>query len=343
MKQHLNTLFVTTEGAYLAKDGEALEVKVDGERRLHIPVITLEGVMCFGRVGASPAALALCAESGVTVTFLTEQGRMLAQVTGFTKGNVLLRRAQYRLADQSDGGVAVARSVVTAKLANSRTVLLRALRDHPGLLGRDALGVASAKLGGAANRVRSAGSLDGVRGIEGEGSAIYFGVFDALITGQRERFRFAVRSRRPPLDPVNALLSFVYTLLVHDVRSACESAGLDAAVGFLHRDRPGRPGLALDLMEEFRAMLADRLVLSLINRHQVRADGFHVEVTGGVMMDDSTRRVVLTAYQERKRECVVHPILRERTTVGMLPHLQARLLARYLRGDLETYPAYVWR
>lgn len=343
MKHHLNTLFITTQGAYLAKDGEAVEVKVERETKLRIPTITLGGIVCFGQVSASPAVMAHCAQSGVAVTFLTENGRFLAKVSGFTPGNVLLRREQYRSADDPSRALAVARYIIAAKIANTRTVLLRATRDYPDAPGRPALEEAAARMAGDVARVRTVDTLDRARGIEGDSASTYFAVFDHLLTSQRESFAFTTRSRRPPLDPVNALLSFLYAMLGHDARSACEASGLDAQVGFLHRDRPGRPGLALDLMEEMRPILADRLVVSLINRQQVRADGFRKNEAGGVEMDDATRKVVLAAYQERKQETLTHPFLGERTTLGLVIHLQARLLARHLRGELDAYPPFVWR
>ena len=343
MKQHLNTLFVTTQGSYLSKDGEAITISVEHEHKARIPIITLGSVVCFGRVSASPPAMALCAEHGVAMTFLTEHGRFLANVCGYTTGNVLLRREQYRRADRPDGGLDVARRIVAAKLANTRTVLLRAVRDHPASDGASLLGSVADRLAANVPRALQAASLDQVRGIEGESAALYFGVFAHLVTASGDGFAFHGRSRRPPLDAVNALLSFVYMLLVNDARAACEATGLDAAVGYLHRDRPGRPGLALDMIEEFRAPIADRLVLSLINRQQVTVDGFRTLETGGVVMDDVTRKVVLVAYQERKQEVMMHSFLGEKTTTGLLLHLQARLLARYLRGDLDTYPAFIWK
>ncbi len=343
MKQHLNTLFVTTQGSYLSKDGEAITISVEHEHKARIPIITLGSVVCFGRVSASPPAMALCAEHGVAMTFLTEHGRFLANVSGYTTGNVLLRREQYRRADRPDGGLDVARRIVAAKLANTRTVLLRAVRDHPGSDGATSLGSVADRLAANVSRSLQAASLDQARGIEGESAALYFGVFAHLVTVSGDGFAFRGRSRRPPLDAVNALLSFVYMLLVNDARAACEATGLDAAVGYLHRDRPGRPGLALDMIEEFRAPVADRLVLSLINRQQVTLDGFRTLETGGVVMDDATRKIVLVAYQERKQEVLTHPFLGEKTTTGLLLHLQARLLARYLRGDLDTYPAFIWK
>lgn len=343
MKRHLNTLFVTTQGAYLSKDGEAVLVRVENETRLRVPIHTLGGIVCFGRVGCSPFLMGLCAKRGVSISLLTENGRFLARVHGFTPGNVLLRREQYRRADDAGASAEIARSIVLGKLANARIVLQRAGRDHPENGDSGALRGAIAQLDRCIGDAQSAVSLKTLRGAEGEAARAYFGVFNRLITAQREDFVFRERSRRPPLDNVNALLSFLYALLGHDVRTACEAAGLDPAVGFLHRDRPGRPSLALDLMEEFRAFLADRLALSLINRRQVQASGFQRTESGGVQMDDATRKVVLVAYQKRKQEEIRHPFLGERTTVGLLPHLQARLLARHLRGELDAYPPFVWR
>ncbi len=343
MKQHLNTLFVTTDGAYLAKDGTSVDVRVDGESRLRIPIHNLGGIVCFGHITASPALMALCAETDVAMSFLTTNGRFLARVSGFAQGNVLLRREQYRWADDQARSLGPASSMVAAKLANSRTVLQRGLRDHPDSPGAEAMQRAAARLAAEIPRSRNADSLDRLRGIEGEGAANYFGAFDGLLVSQREGFAFRTRSRRPPLDPVNALLSFLYAMLAHDARAACEACGLDAAVGFLHRDRPGRPGLALDLMEELRAVIVDRLAVTLINRQQVRADGFRTSESGGVEMTDATRKQVLVAYQERKQEELTHPFLGERTTLGLVVHLQARLLARHLRGDLDAYPSFVWR
>lgn len=343
MKRHLNTLFVTTQGTYLAKEGDAVDVRVDRESRLRVPMINLGGIVCFGQVSASPALMALCAESGVSVTFLTEHGRFLARVTGFTPGNVLLRREQYHRADESATTLAITRNIVAAKIANGRTVLLRATRDYPTAPGCSALEAAAARLAGDVVRARQADACDRLLGIEGDSASTYFSVFDHLLTVEQEAFAFRERSRRPPLNPVNALLSFLYAMLAHDARAACEACGLDPAVGFLHRDRPGRPGLALDLMEEFRPFLADRLAVSLINRQQVKPSGFQTTESGGVLMDDSTRKFVIAAYQERKQETLTHPFLGEKTTVGLLVHLQARLLARHIRGDLDAYPPFIWR
>ncbi|HWE95176.1 MAG TPA: type I-C CRISPR-associated endonuclease Cas1c [Tepidisphaeraceae bacterium] len=344
MKHHLNTLFITTQKSYLAKEGEALLVRLEKQIKLRVPIHTLGGVVCFGRVGISPALMGLCGERGVAITLLTESGKFLARVCGYTPGNVLLRREQYRRADEDKASAAIAAAMVSAKVANSRSVLLRALRDYPESSGAGAMQAAATRMGlGMADLQKPGLALDSVRGLEGEAANAYFGVFDHLITAQKEGFAFKGRSRRPPMDAANALLSFLYAMLGHDARAACEAAGLDPQVGFLHRDRPGRPGLALDLMEELRPYLADRLALSLINRKQVAAGGFTATESGGVSMDDATRKAVLIAYQKRKQEEVVHPFLGEKVTVGLIVHLQARLLARHLRGDLDAYPPFVWK
>ncbi|HHT9136237.1 MAG TPA: type I-C CRISPR-associated endonuclease Cas1c [Candidatus Wunengus sp. YC60] len=343
MKRHLNTLFVTTQGAYLAKEGETVVVKVDGVVSLTIPVHTLGGIVCFGQVSCSPYLMGFCAENGVAISFLTENGDFLAKVQGPVSGNVLLRREQYRRADDVKTSALIARAVLTGKIVNCRTVLQRALRDHSEKIDADAISQASQRLANSMRRLQSEDAIDILRGIEGESANTYFSVFDQLITTQKEDFKFHERNRRPPLDNVNCLLSFLYVLLMHDVRSALETVGLDPAVGFLHRDRPGRYGLALDLMEEFRPFIADRLTLSLINLCQVQAKGFHKKESGAVWMDDDTRKTVLIAYQKRKQEEILHPFLNEKVTVGLLFHTQALLLARYLRGDMDNYPPFIWK
>jgi CRISPR-associated protein Cas1 len=343
MKKHLNTLFVTTQGAYLAKEGETIVVKVEREIRLRLPVHTIGGIVCFGNVSCSPFLMGFCAENGVGISFLTEHGRFLARVQGPVAGNVLLRREQYRRADDPQTSADVARAVLTGKIANSRTVLQRALRDHADKMAADQVSFAAKRLSNYLDLLNQDKPLDILRGFEGDAAHIYFSVFDHLIVVQKEAFSFQERNRRPPLDNVNALLSFIYTLLVHDIRSALETVGLDPAVGFLHRDRPGRPSLALDLMEEFRPFLADRLALSLINRQQVQGKGFQKSDSGAVLMADETRKTLLVAYQERKQEEILHPFLDEKVTIGLLFHTQALLMARYLRGDLDGYPPFIWR
>jgi CRISPR-associated protein Cas1 len=343
MKQHLNTLFITTQGSYLRKEGENVVVSVARQERARMPIHTLGSIVCFGQVTCSPFLMGFCGQRGVSLAFLTERGRFLARVEGPTSGNVLLRREQYRRADCPNMAAELARAFVIGKVANSRTTLQRAARDHADKSGHDAFQPAINALGRVLRELSVPLSLDVVRGKEGEAARTYFGAFDHQITAQKDTFSFSRRTRRPPEDNVNALLSFLYTLLLQDVRSACEAAGLDPQVGFLHRDRPGRPGLALDLMEEFRAMLADRLAVSLINRRQAAPKGFKQTESGGVHMDDETRKTVLIAYQKRKMEPIVHPFLNEKMTVGLLPHVQARLLSRHLRGDLDAYPPLLWK
>ena len=343
MKKHLNTLFVTTQGAYLAKEGETVIVRVEKETRLRIPIHTIGGIVCFGNITCSPFLMGFCAERDVAVSFLTERGRFLARVQGPVSGNVLLRREQYRRADDMDVAAQMAKAVLTGKLVNCRTVLQRALRDHSTKLNENEVREASKRISNSLERLQSGLALNVLRGIEGEAAHTYFSVFDHLIISQKEDFVFSERNRRPPLDRVNCLLSFLYTLVLHDVRSALESVGLDPAVGFLHRDRPGRPGLALDMMEEFRPFLADRLTLSLINLNQVQKKGFKELESGAVLMDDETRKTLLVAYQKRKQDEIFHPFIEEKVTIGLLFHMQALLLARCLRGDLDGYPTFIWK
>jgi CRISPR-associated protein Cas1 len=343
MKHLLNTLFVTTQNAYLTREGDTVLVRVEHETRLRVPIHTLGGIVCFGLVSASPPLMGLCGENNVALSFLSENGRFLARVQGPVNGNVLLRREQYRRADDPRAAADHARIAVSAKTANCRTVLLRALRDHPETPNSPALKNAADRLAHILRVLENAATLDEIRGHEGDAAREYFAVFDHLIVAQKDDFFFRERSRRPPLDNLNALLSFLYTLLAHDVTSALEAVGLDPAVGCLHRDRPGRPSLALDLMEEFRPFLPDRLALSLVNRQQIRGAGFEKSESGAVQMDDATRKEVLVAYQKRKQEEIQHPFLGEKIAVGLLPHVQAMLLARHLRGDLDAYPPFIWK
>lgn len=342
MKELLNVLYVTTPEAYLGKDGDCVSVRIDGRSPQRIPIVNLQGIVCLGRVSVSPYLMALCAEKGVAISYLTETGRFLASVHGEVKGNVLLRREQYRWADDPVRSAAVARFVLKGKLANARTVLRRGARDARNPAPADRLTAAADQLSAALTRLDRETTVDGLRGVEGDAANTYWAAFDALILTEDATFRFAGRNRRPPRDAVNCLLSFVYTLLAHDIRSALEGIGLDPYVGFLHRDRPGRASLALDLEEELRASLADRLVLTLINRRQVAASGFRTLDSGAVVMDDATRKTVVTAWQDRKKETIRHPFLDETAEIGLLPHLQALLLARHIRGDLDGYPPLIW-
>lgn len=343
MKHLLNTLYVTTQSSYLARDGETVLVRQGKETKLRIPIHTLSGIVCFGQVSCSPPLLGLCGSRGVTVSFLSEQGKFLARVHGPVSGNVLLRREQYRQADSQEKSAGIARFIVAAKISNSRTALLRAAREHENPEASAALSEVATTLSRSLQALSSDLPLESIRGIEGDAARNYFSVFDHFITAQKDSFYFLERTRRPPMDPMNALLSFLYTLLVHDVSSALEGVGLDPAVGFLHRDRPGRPSLALDLMEELRPMLADRVALNLVNRLQVQGKQFEITETGAVSMDDDARKEVLMAWQKKKQEEITHPFINEKVKLGLLPYVQALLLARHLRGDLDAYPPFRWR
>ena len=339
MKPLQNVLYITTPGTYLSKERETIRIRMDDGPDVKLPIHGITGIVGFGAVGMSPWLMRFCMEQNVAVTFLSEQGKFLARVSGPLHGNVLLRRAQYRAADDPQWRARLASQIVTGKLANSRQVLLRCIRDHGET---DMLREAESL---HADRIRSLqfeNGCDTVRGIEGDAAKAYFAAFPDLI--RKEGFPFSGRNRRPPTDAVNALLSFFYTLLVHDVRSALETVGLDSAVGFLHTDRPGRPGLALDLMEELRPVFCDRLVASLINREQVRPDDFETDPdTGGVTLKDEKRKHVLAAWQKMKQEPLTHPFTEEKIPKGLVPFLQARLLARHLRGDLDGYPPFLWK
>lgn len=341
MKKLLNTLFVSSQGAYLSKEGETVLVKVEKEVRLRLPIHNLGGIVCFGNVTCSPFLLGMCAQRDVTVSFLTEYGRFLAAVRGPVSGNVLLRREQFRWADDLTKSSIIARSLLIGKFANCRAVVQRALRDHGDKIDAAQAIRVSEKIKTSLKQMQTDLPLNMVRGIEGDTARMYFQVFDHLIVSQKNDFGFNGRNKRPPLDKVNCLLSFIYTLVMHDVRSAIESVGLDPSVGFLHRDRPGRHGLALDLMEEFRPFIADRLVLSLINLSQVSEKGFRKLETGAVLMDDDTRKIVLTAYQKRKQDEIMHPFIKEKIQIGLVFYIQALLFARYLRGDIDGYPAFI--
>ncbi|MCC5805263.1 MAG: type I-C CRISPR-associated endonuclease Cas1 [Opitutales bacterium] len=344
MRRHLNTLFVTLEGAYLRKDGAAVEVRHEGATKLRVPLHNLDGIVCFGwDCTASAALMGACAEADVALSFHSPHGKFLAAARGFTSGNILLRRAQYRAADHADATLAIARNIVCAKIANARHVLLRAARDHgeKAPFAGEKLLAAGDQLAHRARFAQNAADLDNLRGVEGDSATFYFAAFPGMLVNTA--LTFSGRSRRPPADPVNALLSFLYVLLVHDCRSALESCGLDPQCGFLHTDRPGRASLALDLMEEFRALLADRAALTLLNRRQITERHFDTRENGGVYLRDDARKTVLTHWQERKQTEILHPLLEEKITLGLLPHIQARLLARHLRGDLDAYPAYIAR
>lgn len=346
MRRQLNTLYITTEGAWLRKDGANIVMEVEGEIKGRLPAHMLESLVCIGRVLVSPPLLGYCSEQGISIAYLSPNGKFLARVEGPVSGNVLLRREQYRRTDNTAACADIVRNVLAGKLYNQRAVLGRALRDHGEKFSAEAtlaVGHAHKRLKRIGDKLLAEPDINVLRGLEGEAAQAYFGVFDNLIRVKTPALRFSGRSRRPPLDAVNALLSFLYTLLTHDCRSALESVGLDPAVGFLHRDRPGRPSLALDLVEEFRPVFADRLALSLINRKQLNERDFRRMDNGAVFLKDDARKVVLTAYQERKREELQHTFLGEKAPVGLFPALQAQLLARHLRGDIDAYPPFLWK
>lgn len=343
MRKLLNILYVTSPDAYLSRDGENVVVKIEEQEAFRSPVHYLEGIVTFGYKGASPAMLRMCSDNNVAVSFLSNSGRFLAQLTGPVKGNVLLRRTQYRLADSPEESTRLSARFIMGKLANCRNVVRRFISDHCNSENqgrcREALRLLAINL----SRMERCRTVDEVRGLEGESARAYFSVFDDMILCNKEHFFMRGRSKRPPLDNVNALLSLLYTLLAHEVRAALETVGLDPFVGFLHRDRPGRPGLALDLMEEFRPYIADRMVLNLINRGQITGSDFVQKETGGIILKPEGRKTVLEVWQKRKADQITHPFLEEKIPVGLLPYVQAMLLARHLRGDLEDYPPFFWK
>lgn len=341
MKKLLNTLFVSTQGAYLAKEGQTVIVKIDREVKLRLPIHGLGGIVCFGSVSISPPLMHFCAERNVLISFVNEYGKFLARVLGPVSGNILLRKEQFRRSDNAEKSAGIAKNMVIGKLINARAVLSRFLRDHQP--DNQAVLTVVDRLKENIVVIKEALSLEQIRGIEGESAKIYFSVFDNLILEQKKDFVFSGRNRRPPMDNINAMLSFVYTLLCHDIESALETVGLDPQSGFLHRDRPGRPGLALDLMEEFRHSFADRFVLSLVNLRKLSGKSFKKTATGAVVMSDDARKILLQAYQERKKEEIKHPYLEEKIPIGMLFFAQALILARFIRGDIDAYPPFIWR
>ena len=325
--------------AELALNKRSFVVEVASQKVFQAPIHSIENIVCFGFKTLTPALMAFCAENNVGVSYLSENGKFLARVYGAQQGNVLLRKSQYAMADNELQSLAIARPIIAAKVANSRSLLLRHQRNHPEDC-PDAVAAVAGSLGNRLPDIGKAESLDSLRGHEGECASLYFSVLSLLISAQQAEFAFSLRTKRPPLDPANALLSFLYSLLVNDVRSALETTGLDPQVGFLHQLRPGRPSLALDIMEEFRAYLGDRIMLNLVNLKQVSRGDFEIRESGEVRMSDDARKTVISAYQKRKQEEITHPFLGEKMTIGLLPHIQAQLLARYIRGDMSEYPPF---
>lgn len=343
MRHLLNTLFVTSEDIYLSLDGENVVANREKTVVARYPLHTLSAILSFAYPGASPALMGACAQRGISLSFCTPRGKFLARVTGEANGNVLLRRTQYRIADDPAQSCTIARAMVFGKVHNARWSIERTRRDHGLRVDDQRLAEVSSQLKALLPQLLEETELSGLRGLEGAGATAYFSVFDQLILGDRSTFRFTTRSRRPPLDPVNALLSFAYSLLSHDCAWALESVGLDAYVGFLHRDRPGRSSLALDLMEELRPCVADRFVLTCINNRMFREKDFTYRENGGVFLSEDGRRLFLQRWQERKKETLTHPFLREKIPWGLVPYLQALLLVRYLRGELKAYPPFLWK
>ena len=339
MRKHLNTLYITSDEAFVRKERETFVVEVSNAKVFQAPIHSIENIVCFGFKALTPALMAFCAENNVGVSYLSEHGKFLARVQGAQQGNVLLRRTQYTVADNEIESLKIARPIIAAKVSNYRSLLMRHERNHPDDC-PDTVVSAAATMGNRLADIQKVESLNELRGHEGECATIYFGVLSSLITAQKEDFTFSTRSKRPPLDRANTLLSFLYAILANDVRSAVETTGMDPQVGFLHQMRPGRPSLALDIMEEFRAYLGDRVMLNLINLKQVSGKDFEIRESGEVRMSDEARKTVLTAYQKRKQEEITHPFLGEKMTVGLMPHIQAQLLARYLRGDIPEYPPF---
>ena len=343
MHQILNTLYITTEGAYIRADHETLKVEVEKETKLQVPVHHIGSVVCFGDVLMSPAAIHRCAAEGRSVVWLDRNGRFKARVEGPISGNVLLRRAQHEASLNSEIALAIARNMVAGKVQNARQVVLRGAREITNNEHADALRDTADVLARTIQRLPACENLDALRGFEGEAARAYFSTLDRLVAVDRETFSMNGRSRRPPLDPLNALLSFLYALLMNDCVAGAEGVGLDPQVGFLHALRPGRAALALDLMEEMRCILADRLALTLINRRQITAQDFLPRPGGAVHLHDESRKTVIVAYQKRKQEEITHPMLDQKMPLGVVPHVQARLLARTLRKDMEAYIPFTIR
>jgi len=343
MRKLLNTLFVTTPEAYLSLNGENVVVSKENERLGRVPLHNIEGIYAFGSVGASPALMGECASRGIAITFLSRSGRFSARVVGQSRGNVVLRKTQYRVSDDLEASAVIARNFIVGKIFNARAYLKRMQRDHSLRIDVERFDLTIQALTNLMKKARLARDLDILRGVEGQAASLYYDVLDQCILQQKEDFYFDGRNKRPPLDRVNALLSFAYTLLAGDTAAALEAVGLDAYVGFLHRDRPGRASLALDLMEELRCVCADRFVIYLINKRVVEKDDFFVKENGAVLLTDEGRKRFISQWQERKQEKLVHPYLSERIVWGLIPYVQALLLARYLRGDLDEYPPFLWR
>jgi len=342
MKKLLNVLYLLTEDSYLNKQGDTISVKVGGVEKVRVPAHTIESIICFGNTTVSTPLISFCGERGISLTFMGEYGKFYGRIEGPISGNVLLRRAQHFATESTETSVKITKLIITAKIANCRNVLLRGSRDCKDLEDTDKLTKASNSLASIARQLENKNDIDEIRGLEGLAARAYFSVFNCLIRANKDDFYFQERNKRPPKDNMNAIMSFLYALLANDMRSALEGVGLDPARGFLHALRPGRASLALDIMEEFRSPLCDRLALSMVNLKQLSSAHFTQDFSGVTMSDDA-KKIILTSWQKRKKEIIMHPYLSEKLEIGLLPHVQALLLARYLRGDIETYPPFYWK
>lgn len=339
MRKLLNVLYITNENYYLSRERENIVIRDDEKVIRRFPIHIFEGIVCFNYTGVSPSLIQLCNENRISITFLSPNGRFQGKFIGLTNGNVLLRREQYRIADD-DRSLEIAKNCIEAKIINSRNVFMRLRRDHANINHEVVTGLIDYfKI--QAKTIRHCSNKDRLRGIEGDVARNYFQNFDELILSQKENFKFVLRSRRPPLNRVNAMLSFLYSMLTYEVQSALETVGLDSYVGFFHTDRPGRPGLALDLMEELRSYLVDRLVITMINRNQISATDFEEKENQAVLLNDKGREKILNQWQQRKQQEITHPFIKEKMPIGLLPYVQAQLLARYIRGDLEAYFPFI--
>jgi len=343
LKRLLNTLYIMSNNRYLSLDGENVVILEEQKEIGRIPLHNLQSIITFGYTGASPALMGACAQRNIDVSFMSGNGRFLARVSGEVKGNVTLRKQQYRISEDRNQSIRIARNFIVGKVYNARWVLERAARDYPMRLDADKLKEKSSILYRSLENIRNCDNAASLLGLEGEAASVYFSVFDELILQQKEDFVFQGRNKRPPLDNVNAMLSFAYTLLAGMCGAALEGVGLDPYVGFYHTDRPGRMSLALDLMEELRSVMADRFVLTLINKKVIKNNYFHKKENGAVILDEEGRKVFLSAWQSKKQDTIKHPFLDEKIEWGMVPHVQAMLLARFLRGDLDEYPPFLWK
>jgi CRISPR-associated protein Cas1 len=343
MRKLLNTLFITSEDAFLSLDGETVCITIQNQKVGQVPLHTIESIVCFSYSGATPALMGMCTKKGVALSFYTPYGKFLCRVTGESRGNVLLRKQQYRVSDDESTSCQIARNFILGKVYNCRWSIDRTIRDHELRIDLEKCRKVTQFLSTRLEQIKDEEDLDRLRGIEGECASLYFGIYDELILNQKDVFHFVGRNKRPPMDEVNAMLSFGYTLLANDCAAALEGAGLDSYVGFMHRDRPGRKSLALDLMEELRPILVDRMVLTLINNRQIRKEHFQQTESQAVRFTDEGRKKFLTVWQEHKREQITHPYLNEKIPWGLVPHIQALLLARYLREDIDGYPPFLWK